>query len=126
MKYRISFIMVVLFILPLSLFAHSNEDSGYNIHVQLEGIQNADLYLGFHYGNKQFIKDTIRLNENGKGTFTGDEPLKQGIYLIITPSKKYFEILIGEDQHVSLKSNVNDFVYTLEFQNSRMNEVFNE
>jgi thiol-disulfide isomerase/thioredoxin len=119
--------LVIIIIQPaISNSAVSQEKEGYNIEVKLNGIQNSDLYLGFHYGNKQFIKDTVRLDENGHGVFSGAKTLQQGIYLIITPSKKYFEILIGEDQHFSFTANTSDFIHTIDFQGSKINEAFNE
>ena len=126
---RNTYSIVFLFLLVLPVFSFSiqpEKNNGYKIEVNLEDIQNSDLYLGFHYGNKQFIKDTARLDENGHGVFTGDEPLQQGIYLIITPAKKYFEILLGEDQHFSFTANASDFIHSIEFKGSEINEAFNE
>ncbi|MBS3774262.1 MAG: DUF5106 domain-containing protein [Bacteroidales bacterium] len=120
-------LLTILFIgIPFILLSSPTEEQGYEINVQINGLKDSDLYLGFHHGNKQFIKDTIQLNENGEGTFQGSEPLQQGIYLVITPKKKYFEILVGEDQHFSLKTNVNDFVNTLEFEGNEINQAFND
>jgi len=99
---------------------------GHKIEVTINGLKNTDLYLGFHYGNKQFLKDTVRLDENGKGVFQGNKKLDKGIYLIITPSKKYFEILVGKDQHFSLETNKSNFMENLKFEGSRINDAFNE
>ena len=122
-----SSLLTLLFIsIPFIMLSLPSEQQGYEINVQINGLKNSKLYLGFHYGNKQFIKDTIQLNANGAGTFQGEEALQQGIYLVITPKKKYFEILAGEDQHFSLKTNVNNFVNTLEFKGSEINQAFNE
>jgi thiol-disulfide isomerase/thioredoxin/uncharacterized coiled-coil protein SlyX len=126
-KFRTILGICFFLLIPFIFISHQGlSQQGYEIEVQLEGLKNSDLYLGFHYGNKQFIKDTIKLDENGHGIFSGKEPLQQGIYLVITPKKKYFEILVGENQHFSLKTNVNDFVHTLDFKNSEINEAFNE
>ena len=127
MKKIKSSLLTLLFIsIPFILLSLPPEQQGYEINVQINGLKNSKLYLGFHYGNKQFIKDTIQLNANGAGTFQGEEALQQGIYLVITPKKKYFEILAGEDQHFSLQTNVNNFVNTLQFQGSEINQAFNE
>ncbi|MFO8234861.1 MAG: DUF5106 domain-containing protein [Bacteroidales bacterium] len=104
----------------------SEEDEGYNIEAHIEGISNSEIYLGFHYGNKQYIQDTTKLDENGHGVFSGEEKLQQGIYLIITPAKKYFELLIGEDQNFSFTTNQENFLETSEFKGSDINEKFND
>ncbi|MFW5944572.1 MAG: thioredoxin-like domain-containing protein [Bacteroidota bacterium] len=127
MKNIKSSLLTLLFIsIPFIMLSLPPDQQGYEIKVQINGLTNSDLYLGFHHGNKQFIKDTIKLNENGEGTFKGKERLQQGIYLVITPEEKYFEILVGEDQHFSLKTRLNKFINTLEFQGSEINQAFTE
>lgn len=132
MKYyfnnRYAGFLVFLLITTISLAcgAESNEKKGYEINVHIKGIQDRDLYLGVHHGDKQYLRDTIKLDAHGKGTFKGEDALKQGIYLIITPAKKYFEILIGEDQHFSLTTETPDFMNTLEFEGSKLNTAFIE
>ena len=122
--FKISLFFFWLICTPILLTAQQQQ--GYEIDVQIEGLSQSDLYLGFHYGNRQFIKDTIRLDENGQGTFRGSQDLDQGIYLVITPAKKYFEILIGQDQHFSLTTHTKDLVHTLTFEGSEINQAFNE
>lgn len=119
----------IMLLVCTSLFttaAQSQQQDGYQIDVQINGLNNSDLYLGFHYGNRQFIKDTIRLGENGTGTFKGPEALGQGIYLVITPDKKYFEVLIGEDQHFSMTTDKANMVQKLRFKGSDINQAFND
>jgi len=111
---------------PILLIAQEKHQDGYEIDVQIDGLSQSDLYLGFHYGSRQFIKDTIRLDENGHGTFKGNKDLDQGIYLMITPAKKYFEVLIGKDQHFSVSTHAKDLVHTLRFEGSQINQAFTE
>jgi len=122
LKNKLLSILVILIFVSLNSFG--KERKGYEIKVQINGIQNSDIYLGFHHGNKQFLTDTIRLNDEGRGTFRGDEKLEQGIYLIITPAKNYFELLIGEDQHFSLVTSKPDFMNTLKFEGAELNSEF--
>lgn len=124
-KMKLTLSILILVLISFVLDASTGKKPGYNIQVQISGLQQSDLYLGFHYGNKQFIKDTIQVDDAGRGTFQGEKSLQQGIYLVITPKKKYFEILIGSDQHFSLQTSVKDFVHELEFQGSEINEAFN-
>ncbi len=123
--FHTSLILAILLMLPLMVSSQNPGQKGYEIEVHIKGMSNSDLYLGFHYGQRQFIKDTIQLDQNGQGVFRGNQALGQGIYLVITPSKKYFEILIGQDQHFSLTTNVQDLVHTLKFEGSSINTVFN-
>lgn len=120
----VTFLLVILISTPA--FTQSNEKEGYRIEANLENLSNTELYLGFHHGNRQYIKDTTKLDDNGHGIFSGDEKLKQGIYLIITPEKKYFELLVGEDQQFSFSASPENFIETLDFEGSEVNEKFND
>ena len=63
--------------------------SGYEIKVQIHGLRDSSLYLGNHYGDKQYVRDTIKLDQTGTGTFKGPDSLPGGIYLVILPNKTY-------------------------------------
>ena len=119
-------IALLLIILPFTLTVQGQDKEGYQIEVNIDDLSNSDLYLGFHYGNRQLIKDTIGLDQNGQGVFRGNTNLDQGIYLVITPGKKYFEMLVGRDQHFSLSASKGNLVHSLEFEGSEINTVFND
>lgn len=98
--------------------------SSYNISVNISGIKDSTLFLAYHFGNKQYIKDTISLDDRGHGVFSGKEALPQGIYMIVLPGKKYFEILMGDDQQFSLSCQYTDYFNTLKFNGSDENTRF--
>ena len=62
----------------------------------MNGLHDSTLYLAYHFGDKQYIKDTVRLDHYGHGVIAGKEALPQGIYMIVLPGRKYFEMLIPE------------------------------
>ena len=61
----------------------------------------------------------------GMGYFR-DRKLPQGIYMIVLPGKKYFEILISDDQKFSVACSYNDYYNTLKFTGSDENSAFIE
>ncbi len=66
------------------------------IEVEIKDSNAKEIYLAYHMGSKQFLKDTAQI-ENGKFIFKGDETLEGGIYLVAVPPKNtYFELLIDE------------------------------
>lgn len=73
---------------------------GYNIKVKIDGYDNDTCMLGYRMADKTYVKDTLfSKNKKGEFIFTGDEPLKGGIYMIVTyPDNKYFEFLIGNEK----------------------------
>ncbi len=97
---------------------------GYEISVNISGLQDSTVYLAYHLGDKQFIKDTINLDKKGFGTFSGTEDLPEGIYLVVLPGRQYFEILISKDQYFSASCTYSDFFNTLKFTGSDENSYF--
>lgn len=98
--------------------------TGYNIGISVPDIRDSSVYLAYHFGNKQYIKDTITLDNKGSGVFSGKELLPQGIYLVVLPGKKYFEVLISENQKFSISCNYKDYFNSLKFSNSPENTKF--
>jgi len=97
---------------------------GYEIKVDISGLQDSTVFLAYHLGDKQYIKDTISLDNKGTGIFTGSEDLPQGIYMIVLPGKQYFEILMSTDQYFSVSCSFSDYFNTLKFSGSDENTSF--
>jgi thiol-disulfide isomerase/thioredoxin len=113
---------IAMMLLSISLL--SQVRSGYNIGISVPDIKDSSLYLAYHFGNKQYIKDTITLDSRGNGVFSGKEELPQGIYLVVLPGKKYFEILISGNQQFSVSCLYKDYFNSLKFSNSPENSNF--
>ncbi len=120
MKKTIIAILILLF--PSLLFGQLK--NGYEIDVTIDGLQDSSIFLAYHFGDKQYIKDTISLSKTGSAKFSGNETLPQGIYMIVLPGNKYFEILISTDQFFSLGCSYSDFFSTLKFAGSEENTAF--
>lgn len=121
------FYLSVLFVaIGLSLFAQSKnkESEGYNIKVKINGLSNTPLYLAHHFGDKQYMSDTIQLDANGEGAFKGPEPLPGGLYLVVLPSRTYFEIVINDDQDFSIENDTTNFIENFKSKGSLENEIF--
>lgn len=114
--------LTALFFITLSSFA----TNGYEIKIKIDGFKEKEIYLGYHYGDKQYIKDTVNIDANGFFTFKGDEPLDGGVYLVIMPpDNQYFEILIDEkSQQFSVETKSEDPVENIKIQGSNDNQNF--
>jgi len=100
---------------------------GYDIKVRVVGWKDTVFYLGNHYGDKQYVRDTAKVNHEGWAEFKGKEPLDGGIYLVIMPTKTYFEILITEnDQKFTVETDNADFINNFQVKGSAENKLFNE
>ena len=99
--------------------------AGYEIKVHINHLRDSAIYLGNHYGEKQYVRDTVKLDQNGWATFSGKDTLPGGIYLIVLPGKTYFEILVNE-QKFTVETDTTDYVENMKITNSLENKLFNE
>jgi len=113
---------ILLLLIPFITFGQLK--SGYNIYLTISDLRDSTVFLAYHLGDKQYIKDTIKLDKSGRGIVRGQEELPQGIYMIVLPGKKYFEILISDHQHFSLSCTYGDYFNTLKFSGSDENSAF--
>lgn len=120
MKKTLFFVILI----AASLVSNSQIKKGYEIAVSIPGLQDSAIYLAYHLGDKQYIKDTIKLDKKGYGTFRGPESLPQGIYMVVLPGRQYFEILMPDDQIFSTSCSFPDYYNTLKFSGSEENTSF--
>ena len=117
--------LIFCIILISSAFCSTGQlKNGYEIKVNIRELQDSTVFLAYHLGDKQYIKDTINLDKEGIGVFAGEENLPQGIYMIVLPGKQYFEILVAADQYFSVSCTFPDYFNTLKFAGSDENSAF--
>jgi len=114
--------LIALAFFGTSIFAQA----GYNIEVSLANFDQEKLMLGYHYGDKQYIKDSVKINSDGKFVFSGDEDLDAGIYLIVMPpDNQYFQVLINEgEQRFSLSTDAKAPNQNMKIAGSPDNKLF--
>jgi thiol-disulfide isomerase/thioredoxin len=116
----------IFFLAAVTLLSYSQFQNGYDVSVNISGLGDSTVYLAYHLGDKQYLKDTLKLDRKGYGRISGKEKLQQGIYMIVLPGKKYFEILMSADQHFALYCSYRDYFNTLKFDGSEENSAFVE
>ena len=125
-KYMKSLTTRTAFLFLLILIAGSSfaDKPKYFIKVTIHGLKDTVCYLGNYYGDKQYIKDTAKVDSKGYCEFKGDEKLPGGIYLVVTPAKRYFEIIIDNEQSFSVETDTSDFVAKMKVKGSDDNQLF--
>lgn len=108
----------------MAIPAYCQAKNSYEITLSVSGLKDSTVYLAYHFGEKQFIKDTAQLDTRGYTKFSGLESLPHGIYMVVLPGRNYFEILIGDDQHFSAACSYPDYLNTLRFDGSEENAYF--
>lgn len=109
----------------LSTFAVNAKDKeAFNIKIKINHLSNTQCYMGYHFAEKQYVSDTLKVDEKGNMVYTGTKPLDGGIYLVVTPNKKYFEVIIAGETEFSLETDTLDFVKHMKVKGSKENEWF--
>ena len=99
LKLIFGILFLLFFVSNKSISAVAN--NGYKIKITVAGIKDTMCYLAYYYGDKQYIRDSSMANSKGEFTFTGKEELPGGIYLVVLPGKRFFEIIVDKDQAFS-------------------------
>jgi peroxiredoxin len=120
---KISAILIFV-MLSVVFFAPAGHGQGYNIQVKVNKLQDSISYLGYYFGDKRYVKDTVKV-ANGSFAFKGKEKQTGGIYFIYTPNH-YFEIIMDEGQNFSIETDTVDFIKNMKVKNSKDNELFRD
>ncbi len=115
--------LLTLIMISANTFAQK-PSGGYDIKVKFLNYKDTLAFLGNYYGDKQYLKDTTRIDKNGLAVFKGKDPLPGGMYLVVTPDKKYFEIIIDKEQNFYLEADSTDFIGTMKVKGSEENTLF--
>ena len=99
---------------------------GYRIHIAMKGLTADTVILGEYFTSRMIPKDTIVLDGKGQGVFEGAEPFQGGLYLIYLSPEKYFDLLLGDDQFLSIRADTSDLVGSILFEGSEDNTIFQE
>ena len=97
--------------------------SGYKIKGTINGVADTTCILAYYLGESARVKDTVNIDSNGSFVFEGNEPLKGGIYMIYLSEGKYVDIIVSEQQF-SFTTDIKNLVASMNFKNSKENEVF--
>ncbi|MDX9941335.1 MAG: thioredoxin-like domain-containing protein [Bacteroidales bacterium] len=123
MNFKRIFLLIALMTYTLGC---AMADKGYRITVEVEGLSEGDVMLAYHFGDRQYLQDTARMERPGYYVFEKEERLEPGMYLVVVPGQKYFEIIVDDDQHFGITTKMDEFAEKTQFEGSPENEVFYE
>lgn len=119
-------IVVLLLVLGFSFPNNSRAViKNYDISLKVEGIKNDIGVLAYYYGDKKYIKDTLKFNDKCIATIKGEKEIEPGVYLVVLPSmkNKYFEFIINETSF-QIETDTSDFIGKFKSKNSIENKIF--
>lgn len=116
---------ILLFLcLGLLLQAGRTNAQGHNIKITIPKMANKQVILANYFDGKVYATDTAKLNETGVGAFKNKNKLGKGVYLILFSPSNYFDIIIGNTQNFSIKTDTINVMNTIVFENSPENQAF--
>ena len=117
-------ILILLATLILS-FTNASSQNAYEIEVNIKPYKTGHLYLAYHFGSKQYLLDSAKIDDAGNAVFSGSEKLPGGIYMIVFPAKNgWVECVIDQQQRFSIRADSSDLINSLTYEGSSDNTVF--
>ncbi len=122
MRKLISLSVLTMLLLSISAISFAQ---GYNIKVQIKGLENSEIYMGHYFADKTYVKDTVQTDATGTAVFKGDEKIDGGLYFIVLPSKSIaWEFLLTDDQEFTMTSDTSDYIKNLKVTGSTENDLY--
>src|SRR6185437_2319907 len=115
---------LALWAILLVQFSFAANPPGYSIKIRVKGIHDTTCFLAYHFGDKQYLRDTAKVDAKGNFTFEGKE-LPGGIYMAVLPGKRYFEIIVsGTENNFSMETDTADYSKYMKVKGSEENILF--
>ena len=112
-------------ILLLIVSSQAVAQPAYQIKVTLKPFTSGYLYLAHHYGTKQYLIDSAKINEKSEAVFTGKEKLFGGVYMIVFPLKNsWIECIVDKEQQFAVEADTSNLFLTTRFIGSADNALF--
>lgn len=109
----------------LSVHCIGAAQSVYEIKANIKPFNKGYFYLAYHFGSKQYLIDSAKIESTGDAVFTGTKKLQGGVYLIVFPEKNgWVECMIDKDLRFSMKADTSKLLQSIQFENSADNTVF--
>ncbi|MBN2166779.1 MAG: AhpC/TSA family protein [Marinilabiliaceae bacterium] len=112
-------IVVLLFVIT-----NYSKGQGYNIDIKIDGLKDTAVILGHYFDKKIIVNDTIIVDKNGSGIFSGEKKLPEGLYVIYLPDKNYFDFLLGADQSLSISTTNYNLVNNMKISGAKESQQF--
>ncbi len=116
-------VLILSIAVPTVIFS---QKTGYQIKVKIDGFQQKEAYLGYYFGDKQYLKDTAFVEADGRFYFEGNEKLTGGMYLLVLPPDNQFvQLLLDDDnQWFSMETKLTDLAGSIKITGSEDNKRF--
>lgn len=110
---------------PGKLHPVSPKQQKLNLTVHFNQLKSGEVLLAHYYANQNRVLDTSNIDANGNVVFQADSAAPGGIYIVVLPSKRHFEIVLAEEQKFKVDvPDTNQIIETIKVSGSKENEAF--
>ncbi|MFB6340232.1 TlpA family protein disulfide reductase [Saccharicrinis sp. FJH62] len=121
MRKFVQFIISTTFLMLISCHSYGQ----YDIEIRTNGWKDTTMILGYYYqGEDMLVADTFNIDKHGKAIIKSDTLLPNGIYTAYFPNKTFFDILLGQDQTLTISVDTADFINSQVIKGSSESEAF--
>lgn len=120
-KSKLILTCIVIIVSKTIIFSQNLE-----LKIKIPNLKNQQIILG-HYFSKQSMMipdDTVLLNNKGIATFHKKEQLPKGMYFIFLPNKRFFNILLSDNQKFAIENDTVDFIKNMKTTGDDENKLF--
>ncbi len=120
-------LFAILTFLSFSFYGLAKEapkENGFNISIQLNCKPGQKYYLGYYFGDKQYLRDSSFSDKTGKIQFKGKGPLEGGVYMLASADKTLLFDFVVTEQVFSLETDTSDMVNHMKVKGSAENDIF--
>ena len=110
MNKKSKFLQSVVLLLSLFCGFTVTAKDHYEINLNVKGLRNDSVFLAYYFNGKTYKCDSTKLNEKGIGKFSANKKLDEGIYIVYFNGSKYFDLMVGNEQNMTLKIDTSDFL----------------
>lgn len=98
-----------------------------DLKIHFAQMKSGQILLAHHYASQNKVIDTAYADAKGNVHFQADSAAPGGIYLVVLPSKRPFEIILAEEQKFSIDiPDTNNIIETIKITGSKENSSFYE
>ncbi len=95
----------------------------HKLEFKVVGAEDSTMKLIRYYGDKLFYADTAVADASGKVAFDGSWADKPGMYAVMGPGQKWFEVILNKED-VYIETALDNFVGKMDVKKSKENSLF--
>ena len=108
--------LLLLFI----LFSTVGASAQYNLKFKVNGLKDTTIFLARYLGDKLYYADTA---ESKNGAVEFNNQFDEGVYTLICPGPKWFEIILA-DKEIEMETSISNFITNMKVKKSVNNKIF--